>query len=80
MIKINCDGLCEPVNPGGTACYGWVAYLGKEKMAEDCGVICSGPEATNNLAEYTAIIKVLEWLLGNGLTGEKIELRSDSKL
>ncbi|MCL6478566.1 MAG: reverse transcriptase-like protein [Peptococcaceae bacterium] len=80
MIRINCDGLCEPVNPGGTACYGWVAYLSKEKMAEDCGVICSGPEATNNLAEYTAIIKALEWLWENGLTGEKIELRSDSKL
>jgi len=76
----NCDGLCEPVNPGGTACYGWVAYRGREKIGEGCGVICSGPEATNNVAEYTAVIKALEWLLKNGFAGEEVEVRSDSQL
>lgn len=80
MIRVNCDGLCEPVNPGGTACYGWIAYKDKEKVAEDCGVICSGPEATNNIAEYTAVIRALEWLLANGYEKEAIEICSDSQL
>lgn len=48
LIVVNCDGLCEPVNPGGTACYGWVAYRGQEKIGEGYGVVCSGPGATNN--------------------------------
>jgi ribonuclease HI len=79
MIVVFCDGLCEP-NPGGTACFGWVAYRGREKLAEDWGVVCSGPGATNNVAEYTAIVKALEWLLGNGHAGEEVEVRSDSQL
>lgn len=80
MITVNCDGLCEPINPGGTACYGWVAYQNGERIGEGCGVICSGPEATNNVAEYTAVIKALEWLLASQLENEKIEIRSDSQL
>lgn len=79
-VVVNCDGLCEPRNPGGTACFGWVAYEDGEKIAEDCGVACSGPEATNNVAEYTAVIKALEWLLESGYSKEKIEVRSDSQL
>lgn len=80
MIVVNADGLCEPVNPGGTACYGWVAYQDKEKIGEGYGVVCSGPEATNNVAEYTAVIRALEWLLEKGFTAERIEVRSDSQL
>jgi len=80
VILVNCDGLCEPVNPGGTACYGWVAYRDGEKLGEGCGVVCSGPGATNNVAEYTAVIRALEWLLGRGLKDEDVEVRSDSQL
>ncbi|MGB9848892.1 MAG: ribonuclease HI [Moorellaceae bacterium] len=80
MITINCDGLCEPFNPGGTACYGWVAYQDGKKLGEGCGVVCSGPGATNNVAEYTAVIRALEWLLGQGLYDEDVEVRSDSQL
>lgn len=80
VLAVNCDGLCEPVNPGGTACYGWVAYHDGKKIGEGCGVVCSGSGATNNVAEYTAVIKALEWLLENGFAGEEIEVRSDSQL
>jgi len=79
-IIVNCDGLCEPVNPGGVACYGWVAYKDGGKIAEDCGVVCSGPEATNNVAEYTAVIRALKWLLENGYQSKEVEIRSDSQL
>jgi hypothetical protein len=26
MLRAFFDGLCEPVNPGGVACYGFVIY------------------------------------------------------
>ncbi|MGI9863065.1 ribonuclease HI [Moorella naiadis] len=80
MIIVNCDGLCEPVNPGGTACYGWVARKDGEKLKESWGVICSGPGATNNVAEYTAVIEAMKWLIENGFAKERIEIRSDSQL
>lgn len=79
-IVVNCDGLCEPRNPGGTATFGWVARRGGELLHQDCGVVAKGPRATNNLAEYTAIIEALRWLDGAGLSGEQIVVRSDSQL
>lgn len=80
MITIYCDGLCEPVNPGGIACYGWVAYRGPEKLGEGCAEVARGPQATNNVAEYRAVIAALEWLLARGLAGEQVVVRSDSQL
>ncbi len=79
-ITVFCDGLCEPRNPGGTAAYGWAAYRDGEKLYEDCAVVCSGPEATNNVAEYSAVIAALEWLIANGYSGEKVTVCSDSQL
>ena len=37
-------------------------------------------DATNNVAEYTALIKVLEWLLANNLNSECVQINSDSQL
>ena len=79
-VIVYCDGLCEPRNPGGTATYGWVAYVGGEKIHEECAVVCSGPGATNNVAEYSAVIAALEWLVQEGYIKEKIRVRSDSQL
>jgi len=81
-LIVYCDGLCEPVNPGGTACYGWVVYRSSgERITEGTG-ICpeSGKEATNNVAEYSAVIAALEWLASNGLTKERVRVRGDSRL
>ncbi|MGB9792574.1 MAG: ribonuclease HI [Thermacetogeniaceae bacterium] len=80
MIRVYCDGLCEPVNPGGTACYGWVVYQDGEKLTESCGVACNGPAATNNVAEYMAVIRALEWLKENEYLDAEIEVCSDSQL
>lgn len=76
---IFCDGACEPVNPGGTAAYGWVIYWQGKRARDGCGVVCSGPEATNNVAEYQAVIKALEYLRSKDFTG-KISVCSDSRL
>jgi len=76
---IYCDGLCEPFNPGGTATYGYVIYWKGKRARNGSGVICTGPGATNNLAEYTAVIKALEHLIDKKYL-EAITVRSDSQL
>lgn len=80
MIVVNTDGLCQPENPGGIAAYGWVAYQGEEKIGEGYEVVAEGPEATNNVAEYSGVIAALEWLLKNNFQNKEIILRSDSQL
>lgn len=80
MLIAYTDGLCEPYNPGGTACYGWVVRRDGQKLAEGYAKVCSGPGASNNVAEYSGIIAVLEWLLEHGYQGEKVKICSDSQL
>jgi len=38
----------------------------------------SHPDPSNNVAEYSACIHALRWLIGSGLTHEPVEVRSDS--
>jgi dTDP-4-dehydrorhamnose reductase len=58
------DGLCEP-NPGGVATYGFVVKKDGKKVHEGHGLAGTPktPQATNNVAEYTGLIKALEWFL-----------------
>ncbi len=79
-VVVWADGLCEPVNPGGVACYGWVAYRDGCKLSEGWGVAARGADATDNVAEYRAVIEALQWLLAAGRKNEPVELRSDSQL
>ena len=80
MISVYCDGLCKPYNPGGVAAYGFVIYEGKKKLSEGKGVIGQGKGMTNNVAEYTAAIEAMSWLLGHEYQGKKVTLASDSML
>ena len=77
------DGLCEPKNPGGIATYGILIQQGGEILHEESGLADAQPysdEASNNVAEYSAIIHALEWLKNNDRAESKIILRGDSKL
>jgi ribonuclease HI len=82
-IQVYFDGLCLPVNPGGVPCY---AYLVKKdgKILKSAYGVAAEPlseQATNNVAEYTALIKALEWLLENGYgQSSKVEVKGDSQL
>jgi ribonuclease HI len=93
-VIVYADGLCEPVNPGGVATYGYVVYRDGEKLTEGHGVV-SHPDPSNNVAEYSACIHALRWLIvrapdevrrtssgtqGSGRTHEPVEVRSDSQL
>lgn len=94
------DGACEPKNPGGTVSYGvlvrrfrnlssdqWRYNYPYEVIWQDCGIVDSGPKMSNNVGEYFALIKLLEWYLTTGkLSGigildyEPLIICSDSQL
>jgi ribonuclease HI len=83
VLVVYFDGLCEPVNPGGVAAYGFVVYSDGRRLHAGRGVAGAGylgGDVTNNVAEYTALIKALEWLVENGFSGEELVVRGDSQL
>lgn len=81
---INFDGACElnPANgkrnPGGIATYGWLIKKDDLLLAYGLGEAARGENATNNLAEYTALICALE--AAHDLRVEPDEIRGDSQL
>ena len=75
---INCDGLCEPTNPNGYACWGWVAMMGKDKAGEACGCVGHGDGMTNNVAEYSGLLAALRWATEH--RHPSLEVVSDSEL
>lgn len=79
--RIYFDGLCEP-NPGGIATYGIVIALPGQKALEGGGPVPGSgtPEATNNVAEYTGVVRALEKAVELKLTDHDVEVYGDSKL
>ena len=90
MLKAYIDGACEPVNPGGTASYGVIVYRhalggedgstpGFELVWRFYGVVGSGPEMSNNVGEYSALLALLRWY-GTAEAEETLWVCSDSQL
>ena len=75
------DGACEPKNPSGVATYGFVIYCDGKEVGRGSGLAAEPwtEGASNNVAEYTALIRALEELLVLGLQSD-VEVRSDSRL
>ncbi|MDQ3853036.1 MAG: ribonuclease HI family protein [Thermoproteota archaeon] len=82
LIEVYFDGLCQPINPGGISCYAFVVKSGGRTIYSDYGVAGEpfSEDSTNNVAEYTALVRALQWLLENNLGYTKVEVKSDSKL
>src|SRR5215211_493397 len=79
------DGMCQPVNPGGIACYGFIIQKKNNKfnkIYEGAGIALEpfSKESSNNVAEYIGLIKALEWLFNNGYTKSTIRIQGDSQL
>jgi ribonuclease HI len=76
------DGLCQPVNPGGIACYAFLVKSDNRTIYNERGLAAEpfSKEATNNVAEYTALVKALEWLVANGFESGPVRVMGDSKL
>ena len=82
LISVYFDGLCQPRNPGGIACYAFLARRNDTIMHSEYGIVGEpfSKDATNNVAEYTALIKGLEWLTEHAAKDEPIMVYGDSKL
>jgi ribonuclease HI len=82
LIEVYFDGLCQPINPGGIACYAFIVKSDGRIIHSDYGVAAKpfSEESTNNVAEYTALAKALQWLLENNFNSKKVEIKSDSQL
>jgi ribonuclease HI len=76
------DGLCQPVNPGGVACYAYLIKEGGRTIQSEYGLADEpfSKDATNNVAEYVALAKALGWLVANNRTSDEVRVKSDSQL
>ncbi len=75
-----CDGLCEPRNPGGYACWAWVMLKDRDltEEASAFGCVGHGPEMTNNIAEYNAVGRAIRFANDNNHINAVF--RTDSQL
>ncbi|MDQ4100954.1 MAG: ribonuclease HI family protein [Thermoproteota archaeon] len=82
MIEVYFDGLCQPINPGGIPCYAFVVKSNGKTIYSEYGVAGEpfSEDATNNVAEYMALAKALQWLIDNNFSSQKVEVKSDSQL
>ena len=79
IIQAWFDGSCSPTNPGGTARYGIVVKRNGETVYSGTGVVGTGSQMSNNVAEYAAVNAVMEYLIEKQITGE-VTIFGDSKI
>lgn len=79
--ELYADGGIQPVNPGGVATYGFVIYRNGEEYTRGHGFAAQGPRATNNVAEYAALVNGLRYLAMNEeARSAHVTVRMDSQL
>ena len=77
------DGCCEPINPGGTMGFGAVVTEAGDIIWRAAGLSSPDDEhgtTSNNLAEYSGLLALLDYFISAELTECDIEIRGDSKL
>lgn len=79
------DGACEwyngKRNPGGIATFGWLIKQNDKRIAWGYGEVARGNGATNNIAEYHALIEGLKAAKDLGIFGDtEIQIKGDSQL
>ena len=79
MIELYFDGACEPINPGGTASYGWLLKKDGQIIQSGSGIVGKGDGMTNNVAEYYGLIEGIKAFLKLKLS-EKLVIKGDSNL
>jgi ribonuclease HI len=79
-IVILFDGICEPVNPGGTGAWGWVLWIGTKRKLTGHGALGAKSTMTNNFAEYCALGFALKQLVELDLEINSLTILGDSQL
>ncbi|MGA9839824.1 MAG: ribonuclease HI [Thermoplasmata archaeon] len=79
-VHVHFDGACQPPKGPGVATFGFTVE-GEGLDFEDCGLATRpySERSTNNVAEYVAAIRALEWLREQGYHGTVI-VSGDSQL
>jgi ribonuclease HI len=79
-MTVYCGSSCGPKNPGGWACWGFLARDTKgREVISDWGCLGRGPGMTNNVAEYHAVINALRWLAAHAESAS-VKMITSSKL
>ena len=79
-VHVHFDGACQPPRGGGVATYGFtVEGPGLRTEGKGLAVMPWTPRATNNVAEYAAAIRALEWLKDQKYSGP-VRVMGDSQL
>jgi len=80
LVRVHFDGACQPPRGGGVATYGFTVE-GESLDHEESGLAVPpwSPSASNNVAEYVAAIRGLEWLRSRAFHGTAL-LIGDSQL
>ena len=94
MLQVYIDGACEP-NPNGIASYGLIIVkethegygsdpagweISNEQLLQEGKIIGFGSLMSNNVAEYSALLKFIEWYRANVQDNESALVHSDSNL
>lgn len=81
-LVVHFDGLCQPLNPHGIACFGFVVRHGEEVLRAEHGLAAEpfSEEATSNVAEYMGAIRAMEWVVEQGLHDRAVKVHGDSRL
>lgn len=79
MIKLYFDGACEPINPGGTASYGYLIKKDGKTINQGSGIVGTGGGMTNNVGEYHGLIEGIK-TLSNLNIKEKVIIHGDSNI
>jgi ribonuclease HI len=74
------DGSCEPRNPGGAMGWGAHVVLEGETVWKGSRSAPAAKANSNNVAEYRALILLLDYFTEQNLRTHIIEIRGDSKL
>ncbi|HEY1190146.1 MAG TPA: ribonuclease HI family protein [Gemmata sp.] len=82
MITLFFDGLCEPVNPGGVATFGFALFglPAPREQVVGAGVLGAGPGMTNNFAEWVACGRGLGFLVAGKVKPDGLTILGDSQL
>ena len=80
MIEVYFDGACNPTNPGGTATYAFIINLDNHLLKAENGIVGKGKNMSNNVAEYFAILKALEYMKKCEFLHKEIIVYGDSDM